>query len=696
MARDDESNRIRKVSKQYYSDKNNVTTKWLRQYGRISKTGNYQINKSCVIEIFNMLDIVLDNKYNEYVSKALFLGDETENGITTLYFEYEGRGIHFWDPGDRFKPRLHALRMFGLEVPMEIDYLNKKVRNLTVHGNETIITGETHQDEDERPIVLNYENTKNLMLQMANMLVIAGAMDEVYAHPTFDMLRTKEGRELKEGSYRVNLLIGEGGTSYVYRGTQISLNRRVAIKEMKPDKCNQEIFERECNNLQRIRHHNIPQILDVFFENGTYYLVMEYIEGRTLDQYCEKRILSCAEKYRLSIKICELLGFLHNNGNGMIYSDLKAQNLMVDNLGNVFFLDFGIARGIDEKISLGYSDDYAAPEVIETGRSDYRSDIYSLGRLLEFIFYKTPTSDEITGNVNNVIEKCMRYNPNDRYESVNYALDDLRGRTSYYSQLPAQGTVGTTEQIIAMQSPSGIQGNLIIQRIPNTQGIPDQNAMVPVANVNDFTGTLSDRQTVYEKTNEINGGKKKNKKLRIAIASVITITVAMIGVVIWMSMGKKSNVDTSGAVSNHGSTGSRESDDYDKDIKEPYNSDEYTEEKEVTSQCTCFYGKVDVSIQSYSVENSTVVLRIDNRTAGEIRMFKTPVLITEKEELELDSLDNISVIGCKIGADSYREITLKVPEQFMKTGGEIKGTLSTDDDTVDDAEKVYLVALKIE
>ena len=77
-------------------------------------------------------------------------------------------------------------------------------------------------------------------------------------------------------------------------------------------------------------------------------------------------------------------------------------------------------------------------------------------------------------------------------------------------------------------------------------------------------------------------------------------------------------------------------------------------------------------------------------------MFKTPVLITEKEELELDSLDNISVIGCKIGADSYREITLKVPEQFMKTGGEIKGALSTDDDTVDDAEKVYLVALKME
>ena len=156
---------IRQESIAYYSDLNNVRRKWIEQYSRISMDGNYQKNKSCIIEVFNMLDIVLEIRYRQFVDASTYLGIKTENGKEYVCYEYQGREVYFFDPGDRFKPKLVALRRFGVDIPHDIDDLNKNIRNVTVHGNETIVSDIAN---------LNYENTKELMLKMSDLLVRIG------------------------------------------------------------------------------------------------------------------------------------------------------------------------------------------------------------------------------------------------------------------------------------------------------------------------------------------------------------------------------------------------------------------------------------------------------------------------------------------------------------------------------------------
>lgn len=426
---------IRQESIAYYSDLNNVRRKWIEQYSRISMDGNYQKNKSCIIEIFNMLDIALEIRYRQFVDASTYLGIKTENGKEYVCYEYQGREVYFFEPGDRFKPKLVALRRFGVDIPHDIDDLNKNIRNVTVHGNETIVSDIAN---------LNYENTKELMLKMSDLLVRLGFLEAEYQTPTFDQMRTRIGKELKDSNYRVNYLLSEGGTSYVYLGTQISLSRRVAIKELKPDKFDKKLIDRECNNLKKIRHPNVPRIIDVFYENGTYYIIMEYIEGDTLDKYCQRYKLSYSEKIRLANSICDILAYLHGNERGIIYSDLKAQNIMVDKNGTVFFLDFGISRRWDEQSIIGYSKNYAAPEVLQTGRSDYRSDIYSLGKVMEFIFYGTETEGDFDDGIKSIIDKCTMNNPNDRYDSakkVKAGLQELKNAKPSYLEGNIQGKV---------------------------------------------------------------------------------------------------------------------------------------------------------------------------------------------------------------------------------------------------------------
>jgi serine/threonine protein kinase len=201
---------------------------------------------------------------------------------------------------------------------------------------------------------------------------------------------------LKE-RYRVINQIGQGGQATIYKGEDTELgNRLVAIKEMSQDGLSpnelqeaSDAFKREAHMLAGLQHPNIPSIYDYYHEAGHWYLVMEFIEGETLEDYfarAEGGTLPVKEVLDIGIQLCSVLEYLHNHQPPIIFRDLKPGNVMRAADGHLYLIDFGIARHFKpgqsrDTTALG-SLGYAAPEQYGRAQTTARSDIYSLGVIL--------------------------------------------------------------------------------------------------------------------------------------------------------------------------------------------------------------------------------------------------------------------------------------------------------------------------
>src|SRR5437763_4379361 len=197
--------------------------------------------------------------------------------------------------------------------------------------------------------------------------------------------------------YQLMSRIGQGGMGAVYKATDTRLaDRVVAIKEMSkaglPAARMAEAeasFEREASLLAKLSHPKLPGIYDQCTENDRTYLVMQFIEGETLEEFLEhtggdplavEQVLDWAEQ------LCDVLSYLHNQQPPIVFRDLKPANVMVKKNGQLFLIDFGIARIFKpgqshDTVALG-SPGYAAPEQYGKAQSTPRSDLYSLGALL--------------------------------------------------------------------------------------------------------------------------------------------------------------------------------------------------------------------------------------------------------------------------------------------------------------------------
>ena len=191
---------------------------------------------------------------------------------------------------------------------------------------------------------------------------------------------------------------GKGGMGAVYQAidTYGPNRRRVAIKEMSQGQLSgeelrvaTEQFRREFTMLSRLSHPNLPRIYDAFTERGRSYLVMDYIDGKTLFQLLKEsdsRPLPVLQVLDYASQLCDVLAYLHQQQPAIIFRDLKPTNVMVTPNGHVFLIDFGIARFFKEgqeqdTVFLG-SPGYAAPEQHGTAQTNPRSDLYSLGATL--------------------------------------------------------------------------------------------------------------------------------------------------------------------------------------------------------------------------------------------------------------------------------------------------------------------------
>jgi serine/threonine protein kinase len=198
------------------------------------------------------------------------------------------------------------------------------------------------------------------------------------------------------GPYTVSRLLAEGGMARVFLAVhrEDDEQRIVALKVIRPGLDSQEIalrFDRERNILQRLRHPDIVALLDAgTAPSGVAYVAMEYVEGRTITEFCEARGLDVHGRVALFTSVCDAVRYAH--ANGIIHRDLKPDNILVNDQGTPKLLDFGIAKllrptatAVVDLTRTGrrlLTPAYASPEQMTGGAVTEASDIYSLGMVL--------------------------------------------------------------------------------------------------------------------------------------------------------------------------------------------------------------------------------------------------------------------------------------------------------------------------
>ena len=144
------------------------------------------------------------------------------------------------------------------------------------------------------------------------------------------------------GSFEIVSGLGAGGMGEVYRARDTRLGRTVAVKILRPDKLgSRERFHREARVISRLSHPHICSLYDVGEQNGTPFLVMEYLEGQTVADLLDDGAISLSQALKYSVEICEALAEAHRHG--VVHRDVKPGNVMLTREG-VKLLDFGLAK----------------------------------------------------------------------------------------------------------------------------------------------------------------------------------------------------------------------------------------------------------------------------------------------------------------------------------------------------------------
>ena len=265
-----------------------------------------------------------------------------------------------------------------------------------------------------------------------------------------------KGQKINE-RYEIIRSIGEGGMANVYLAKDIILDRNVAIKILRGDLAGDEKFvrrfQREALSASSLSHPNIVEMYDVGEDSGTYYIVMEYVEGMTLKQMIKKKgALSLSEAIDIMLQITD--GIKEAHDSYIIHRDLKPQNILIQENGEIKITDFGIAMALNstqltQTNSVMGSVHYLPPEQASGKGATIKSDIYSMGILFyELLTGKLPFKGEnaveialkhmkndipsvrsdnpsIPQSVENIILKATAKNPKNRYESAKEMHEDL-------------------------------------------------------------------------------------------------------------------------------------------------------------------------------------------------------------------------------------------------------------------------------
>jgi tetratricopeptide (TPR) repeat protein len=280
-----------------------------------------------------------------------------------------------------------------------------------------------------------------------------------------------EGRRL--GAYTIERPLGRGGMGSVWLASRSDgrYEGRVAVKLLsiaQLDPFGSERFRREGTTLARLTHPNIARLLDAgVTDDGQPYLVLEHVEGRRIDTYCEEERLTPEQRLALFLQVLDAVG--HAHANLIVHRDLKPSNILVTADGTVKLLDFGIAKLLEAESEAGtatltdlaggaLTPEYAAPEQVTGTPITTATDVYALGVLLYILLARRhPTGQDLRtraehlravidvepvhlsaattdarlkrhypGDLDNIVAKALKKRPDERYASVTAFADDLR------------------------------------------------------------------------------------------------------------------------------------------------------------------------------------------------------------------------------------------------------------------------------
>jgi eukaryotic-like serine/threonine-protein kinase len=288
------------------------------------------------------------------------------------------------------------------------------------------------------------------------------------------------------GRYAVRRSIGHGGMAQVYEGEDTVLNRTVAIKVLAPQYARDEgfvqRFRREAQAAAKMNHPGIVSVYDTGSDDTVHYIVMEYVQGRTLAEVLSQEgRLQPERAAEVARAVATALSFAHQNG--IVHRDVKPGNIMISSTGEVKVMDFGIARAMSTDslthtaTVLGTAS-YLSPEQAQGEPLDARTDIYSLGCVLyEMLTGQPPFSGEtpvavaykhvreeptlpsviapeVPHDLEAVAMKAMAKNPANRYSSAEEMAEDL-GRVLHGQPVAATPILPGTSTVVIPRTHEG-------------------------------------------------------------------------------------------------------------------------------------------------------------------------------------------------------------------------------------------------
>lgn len=345
---------------------------------------------------------------------------------------------------------------------------------------------------------------------------------------------TKEGTIL-DGKYEIWKEVGRGGMSIVYLARDNRLNKQWAVKEIKNDGSKSTAtllkgLEREANILKNVDHPVLPRIVDIINQEGTIYVVMDFVEGTTIGERIKKEGAQPQELViEWGLQLASALDYLHNMNPPIIYRDMKPSNVMIKPEGGVKLIDFGTAKEYDvennaDTTALG-TRGYAAPEQFgdANGRgiynTDARTDIYNLGATLYHIVTGMNPCDPpyeikpirewnpaLSSGLEKILLKCTQADPNDRYQNCKelmYALEHYNELDDAHKKKNKLKIAAFTAALVLGGAATAVSayGNKKLNEIK----LEDYNSCIEKGNEYRFDGNYEGAAEEYKNAFEIDG-----------------------------------------------------------------------------------------------------------------------------------------------------------------------------------------------